>query len=86
MFHKMFNRLYRLRIFISIIIIAMSYCIYILYICPYEILYQYAEARGIGFFFLQVGQLGNGSSVTASQCVAKSVFFTSTQSYNYILK
>ena len=55
-------------------------------ICLYEILYQYAEARGIGFFFLQVYQLGNGSSATASQCVAKSVFFTSTQSYDYILK
>ena len=37
-------------------------------------------------YILQVGQLGNGSSATTSQCVAKSVFFTSTQSYNYILK
>ena len=31
--------------------------------------------RGVLDFFLQVGQLGNGSSATASQGVAKSVFF-----------
>ena len=42
--------------------------------------------RGVLDFFLQVRQLGNGFSASASQCVAKSVFFTSTQSYNYIFK